>query len=315
MEDSSVASVVKDHKTDSQIPLGMDSFNVNDRQKIGRNIRLAMACIEGPAAPVTAKAMPSDEAAIHQRLKVLSQDITSAHADLLELLVRFDDMEGWKTQGAKHCASWMNLELGISKQLGWEYLRVGRKLRLLPTTTALFRAGKLSWSKIRTIVNFADPGNEKILCHAALDASVTEVVRLCNEHQWTEDESGDGENDRAIKQWESRSLFWNELSDGSTRIQLILPPKIAQAYLRSVEHSLSLVEVDNSDNKISQRRADAAVMMAETSLQAAGRDIATADRYQVIVSSGCLRISNTLQTSHGERRMPYCPRNSKTNCL
>ncbi|MFT4728434.1 MAG: hypothetical protein ACI9UN_002941, partial [Granulosicoccus sp.] len=156
--------------------------------------------------------MPSDEAAIHQRLKVLSQDIALAHADLLELLVRFDDMEGWKTQGAKHCASWMNLELGINKQLGWEYLRVGRKLRLLPTTTALFRAGKLSWSKIRTIVNFADPDNEKILCHAALDASVTEVVRLCNEHQWTEDESGDGENDRAIKQWESRSLFWNELS-------------------------------------------------------------------------------------------------------
>ncbi|MGK0283465.1 MAG: hypothetical protein ACI82O_003008, partial [Patiriisocius sp.] len=33
--------------------------------------------------------MPSDEAAIHQRLKVLSQDIALAHADLLELLVRF----------------------------------------------------------------------------------------------------------------------------------------------------------------------------------------------------------------------------------
>jgi hypothetical protein len=286
MEDSSVASVAKDHKTDSPIPLGMGSFNANDRQQFGRNIRLAMACIEGPAEPIIGKAMPSNEAAIHQRLKVLSQDITSAHADLLELLVRFDDLEGWKTQGAKHCAAWMNLELGISKQLGWEYLRVGRKLRLLPTTTALFRAGKLSWSKIRSIVDVADPGNEKILCHAALDASVTEVVRLCNEYQWTKDENGDGENDRAIKQWKSRSLFWNELGNGSTRIQLILPPEIAQAFLNSVEHSLSLIEVDDSDNKISQRRADAAVLMAETSLQAAGRDMATADRYQVIVSVG-----------------------------
>ena len=35
---------------------------------------------------------------------------------------------------------------------------------------------------------------------------------------------------------------------------------------------------------MSQRRTDAAVLMAETSLLAAGRDIATADRYQVIVS-------------------------------
>ena len=33
-----------------------------------------------------------------------------------------------------------------------------------------------------------------------------------------------------------------------------------------------------------QRRADAAILMAETSLQAAARDIATVDRYQVIAS-------------------------------
>jgi hypothetical protein len=281
MEDSAVVNV---HETDGQAPIGMGSFDANDRQQFGRNIRLAMACIDGSTKPVSAKALPSDEAAIHKRLKVLSQNITSSHADLLELLVRFDDKEGWKTQGASHCAAWVNLELGISVKLGWEYLRVGRKLRLLPTTTALFRAGKLSWSKIRSIVSVANTDNEKTLCHAALDASVTEVIRLCNEYLWTEDENGDGDNDRAIKQWESRSLSWNEISNGSTRIQLILPPEIALAFLNSVEHSLSLVGMDDSHNKISQRRADAAVLMAETSLQVAGRDIATADRYQVIVS-------------------------------
>lgn len=281
MEDSSVA---KASKSDSKIPLGMESFDANKRQQFGQNIRLAMACIEGPAEPLATKAMPSNEADILQRLKALSQDITSSHADLLELLVRFDEIEGWKAQGARHCAAWMSLELGISVQLGWEYLRVGRKLRLLPTTTALFRAGKLSWSKIRLIVNEASTDNEKILCHAALDASVAEVKRVCDEFRWTEDKNGEGENDRALKQWESRSLSWGELSNGSARIQLILPPEIAQAFLNSVEHSLSLLEVDDTEINISQRRADAAVRMAETSLQAAGRDIATADRYQVIVS-------------------------------
>ena len=288
MEDSSVVKINKsDSPSDSQNQLGMSSFGANDRQQFGQNVRLAMACIEGSAEPVNAKAIPSDKAAIHQRLKVLSQDITSSHADLLELLVRFDDMEGWKTRGASHCAAWVNLELGISLQLGWEYLRVGRKLRLLPTTSALFRAGKLSWSKIRLIVSVADTDNEKTLCHAALDASVTEVKRLCNGYRWADDDNGDNgdsENDQALKQWESRSLSWDKLSNGNARIQLILPPEIAQAFLNSVEHSLSLMEVDDADNKISQRRADAAVVMAETSLQAAGRDIATADRYQVIVS-------------------------------
>ena len=281
MEDSSVAI---GNKTDTTLPLGMSSFGTKDRQQFGQDIRLAMACMEGTAVPVIAKAMPSDEAAIHHRLKVLSQDITSSHADLLELLVRFDDMEGWKKQGASHCAAWVNLELGISLQLGWEYLRVGRKLRLLPTATALFRAGKLSWSKIRLLASVADEDNEKILCHAALDASVTDVKRLCSEYRWSGDDTHDGENERAIKQWESRSLFWDEVSNGSTRIQLVLPPELAQAFLNSIEHSLSLISVDETEYTVSQRRADAAVLMAESNLQAAGRDIATADRYQVIVS-------------------------------
>jgi hypothetical protein len=60
--------------------------------------------------------------------------------------------------------------------------------------------------------------DEKLLCHAALDASITEVKRLCM------DTAG------VLKQWESRSLVWDELSMGSTRIQLVLSPEIAQAF-------------------------------------------------------------------------------------
>jgi len=166
---------------------------------------LAMECIEGKVVPTRIKAMPSNADDIRARLKLLSQDVNSSHADLLELLVRYDDLEGWKSGGATHCAAWMNLEIGISLQLGWEYLRVGRKLRLLPTTTALFRVGKLSWSKVRLIVNVADKDNEKTLCHAALDGSVSEVKRLCDEYRWQEDdEDGKKGNDRALKQWQSR---------------------------------------------------------------------------------------------------------------
>ncbi len=58
MEDSSVAI---GNKTDTTLPLGMSSFGTKDRQQFGQDIRLAM---------------PSDEAAIHHRLKVLSQDVT-----------------------------------------------------------------------------------------------------------------------------------------------------------------------------------------------------------------------------------------------
>jgi hypothetical protein len=113
MEDSSPLNTKNSH---SQSSFGISSFGANERQQFGQNVRLAMACIDSPVQPTNAKAMPSDEATIHHRLKALSQDITSSHADLLELLLRYDDIEGWKASGASHCAAWMNLELGISVQ-------------------------------------------------------------------------------------------------------------------------------------------------------------------------------------------------------
>ena len=307
-----------EEKQTQRIQLGTSTFKTAEQHQFGQNVRLAMACMEGSAEPLNIKAIPSNINDILQRLKMLSQDVTSSLADLVELIVRFDELKGWKASGAKHCAAWMNLEIGISRQLGWEYLRVGRKLRTLPTTTALFRAGKISWSKVRLIVNVADKENEKTLCHAALDGSVSEVKRLCDGYRWQKDKEVEGDaNARAVKQWQSRSLTWQETSIGSTRIQLTLPPELAQAFLNSIDYSLSQLykrengdgdsnhsdsnggdnngshnadshseEGDNnsSETGISQRRADAAILMAENSLQQAGREIATADRYQVIMS-------------------------------
>ncbi|ASJ74309.1 DUF222 domain-containing protein [Granulosicoccus antarcticus] len=275
--------------TDHRTPLGIGSFGQQEREQFGQSIRLAMECIDATSEPAEGKAIPLDEITVRQRLKALSQEITSNHADLLELLVRFDDLEGWKASGARYCAAWMNLEIGVGIQSGWEYLRVGRKLRTLSTLRALFRAGKLSWSKVRLISRVADADNEKCLCHAALDASVSDVKRLCAGFRWQEDDNGEAENDRALQQLASRALTWSESGNGNTRIQLTLPPETAQAFLNSVEYSLSQLDdtkepKDDASSTISQRRADATVLMAETSLHNAGRDIVTADRYQVIVS-------------------------------
>ena len=294
MDESTSPSTTQTKKPNSRLTFGMSSFGREEQQQFGRNIRLAMACIDGKDEPVNIKAMPHDEATLRQRLRTLTQEISSSQADLLELLVRFDELQGWKSSGARHCAGWMNNELSIGLKLGWEYLRVGRELRKLPTTRALFRAGKLSWSKIRLLVRVADADNEKILCHAALDASVSDVARLCDTYNWKEDNKDESENDRARRQWASRSLSWDETSNGSTRIYITLPTEIARGFLNSVDHSQNVLKEselnpsekvpEDSEPTISQLRADAAVLMAETSLQSAGREIATADRYQVIVS-------------------------------
>jgi len=99
----------------------------------------------------------------------------------------------------------------------------------------------------------------------------------------------DADNARAMQQWNSRSFSWSETSNGSTRIQITLPPELAQVILKSVEHSLNTESTDN----LSQCRADAAVRMAEASLQAAGKHISSADRYQVVVSVDAATLNNT----------------------
>ncbi len=98
----------------SKITLGMSSFGHKEREQFGQNVRLAMGCIQSTAKPIKGNAVPSDETTIRTRLKILSQEMSSQHADLLELLIKFDDLQGWRNSGARHCAAWMNCEVGIS---------------------------------------------------------------------------------------------------------------------------------------------------------------------------------------------------------
>lgn len=285
---------------------GLSSFDTDEQQAFGRNVRLAMAMMEGSCRhsipprnrtgknPAQNKALPDDPDAIALRLKTLGKELAANMADQLELLVRFDEKEGWRKSGANHCVAWMNLELAISLQLGWEYLRVGRKLRGLPVIKALFRCGRLSWSIVRLLSRVANSDNEALLCHSALDASVSEVERLCSAYRWSsdsnEDDSNDGDGDgdqdneraRAMQQFNARSFTWRKVGNGNTEIRLSLPPDKAEAFLHSIEHSLS--DIENQDDLMPQKRADAAVLMAEAALQTDGREMAAADRYQVIVN-------------------------------
>ncbi|ASJ72242.1 HNH endonuclease signature motif containing protein [Granulosicoccus antarcticus] len=303
---SHVQDEIEVETDNSHIPFGTDSFDAEARESFGRNLRLFMSLTDGSTiAPQTehaGKAMPDEVPAIALRLKQLGQDLSSGMADQLELLVRFDNLGGWKSSGSRHCVAWMNLEMGISPALAWEYLRVGRKLQALPITRALFSGGRLTWSIVRLLSRVANEDNEALLCHTALDAAVSDVERLCNEYRWQQDAdqySSDGENARSLQQIETRSFSWNTVSNGNTLIKLALPPEVAQAFLNGIEQSLA--QLEETDASMSQRRADAAVLMAENSLQNAGREMATADRYQVIVSVDESELNTSNASTPGKR--------------
>src|SRR5690606_11700310 len=106
-----------------------------------------------------------------QRVQQLEDDLCelAAHIDAamfrwLELLREFDECQGWGGgEGIKSCAHWLNWKCGLSLNAGRERLRVAQALPQLPQTTAAFREGRLSYSKVRAITRVATSKNESVL--------------------------------------------------------------------------------------------------------------------------------------------------------
>jgi len=126
----------------------------NQSQQFGRSLHLAMACINGAdrlQRNETIKANSNlqgfSETTPRQRNKKellsdlhrVSAEIDTNRAELLELMVQFDEQQGWADSGARNCADWVNANLGIGQSSAYQFLRVGRELRELPIIRALFR--------------------------------------------------------------------------------------------------------------------------------------------------------------------------------
>ena len=287
---------------------GINSFDLAARREFGESLRIALACVDNKSANSenTTKAAPPNTTSLSQQLKAITSNTDSQLCRQIELLVQFDELEGWRETGAKHCVAWMGSELSIGRTLASERLRVGRQLRELPVLRALFRNGTLGWCKIRLLTRVADAHNERLLARAALDASVADVERLCEEYRWSKSEqqanNAGGEDAQALLRFSQRALHWRTLKSGNTELRLILPPELAQNLLKSLEHCED--ELFNEQAELTekptatQRRADAAVMMAERALAYAGPDILKADRYQVVLTIDAESLAENVTTNY-----------------
>jgi len=283
---------------------------VNQAHQFGRDVSLAMACMNGAerlkqvssakaevdhSAPNALNPEPKlSVSELSIKLHRISSVIDTHRAELIWLLVQFDEHKGWEESGARNCADWGNAYLGIAKSSLYEFLRVGRELQTLPIISGLFRGGELSWSKTKILTRVADADNERDLAHVALTATVSDVERFCREFKWPKLESVTGDPDsgrtaadlQAEQQFNNRALTWQEQNDGSVQIRLTLPAEQAQVVLKSLEQCDNELYEPNSVDDITtpkQRRADAMVLLAERSLQYAGTDVRRSDRYQVIL--------------------------------
>jgi len=129
-----------------------------------------------------------------------------------------------------------------------------------------------------------------------------DVVRMVSQYRWRRTLSDiDAENEADQIRHERRGLIWSRSGDGNTVFKLTLPPDTAAQFLRCIERAEEqLLDAEHETIETSrdtgtteealvrptatQRRADAALAMAESSMTADASGNGPVERFQVVVN-------------------------------
>ena len=210
-----------------------------------------------------------------KEISTLYAHINVATCMLLEKIQQFDDQALYARFHCKSTAHWLNYACGIGHTAGREKVRVARALVELPEIRAAFRAGRVSYSKVRALTRIATAANEAELLNVAYHstASQTECV-IRNQRAVLRAANPDTSADRSL------SLVWQ--ADGSISFRGRLSADGGALLLKALERCLEDVAGDDQ-TPAEVQRADALVVMAEHVLAGTSGSASCADRYQVSV--------------------------------
>ena len=240
---------------------------------------------------------------LEREITDLCAQINAASYRLLQLIAKLDDEEPWGAWGLQSCAHWLNWRCGISLNAAREKVRVAHALKDLPAISANFESGCLSFSKVRALTRIADSTNEAELLELAFHATAAQVEKLVRAYRSVEGQSDRlAECDQAMAQHAARELNYYHDDDGSLVIRARLPVEAGAVVLQALNAAMDTQPAEAKDDvskddaaddvtavtsenedRFAQRRADALIMMAETTLRHGPESQSSAERYQVVV--------------------------------
>jgi hypothetical protein len=240
----------------------------------------------------------------------LAGHINAAQYRFLKLLAALIEREAWEGHsGMKSPAHWLNYYCGIDLGAAREKVRVAKCLAALPAIDAAFRAGVISYSKVRAMTRAATPENEAHLLQVARHGTAQHVEKLVRKFARASRLADSNEQ----RQYEAREFCWYHDDDGMLVFKGRLPAAEGAAFMKAMDVLLRTVVqqkpakqdgpardvsaetfVDGPTVKCAdepaptfpQKRADALVAMADLAmgaLAADGKPACTADKYQVVV--------------------------------
>lgn len=115
---------------------------------------------------------------LEEQICGLASQIAQSTCRFLELLGAFDQAEGWEHRGFVSASQWLSWRCGMTETTAREHMRVARALPDLPLIAAEFRAGHLSYSKVRALTRVATAETEPELLNIARGASASQLDRF-----------------------------------------------------------------------------------------------------------------------------------------
>lgn len=153
--------------------------------------------------------------------------VARSECALVELVGEFDAGRAWGWwQGVKSVAHWLAWSCSMAPGTAREHVRVARAVRQMPTVLAAFRAGRLSYSKVREVTRLVGVIDEARLCELALTATASQLGRMLAGYR-----SASG---RRIRGEEEREFRWSERDSQMVDVRIRLPKEEAAVVLAAV---------------------------------------------------------------------------------
>jgi hypothetical protein len=244
----------------------------------------------------------------------LAAHIHAATCRWLGLVAEFDRRRGWAQWGCKGCAQFLSWRCAIAPGAAREHVRVARRLQELPLIRAAFAEGRLSYSKVRALTRVGNVEHEDGLLSLARHSTAAQLERMVRAYR------GVVVAERAAAGRPQRYVCWEHAEDGSLVLRARLPAEEGAVVLTAIEAGMDRLHRDDTSDRhaagrppaardvsaetrevhreessadegvsaetrqtLSERRADALVLMAESLLAGEAQGRSNGDRYQVVV--------------------------------
>ena len=216
-----------------------------------------------------------------EEIAALAARIDAATYELLVLIRKFDEEEGWN-RGFLSCAHWLTWRIGLAPGAARERMRVARALGDLPLMSEAMSKGELSYSKVRALTRIATPDTEQSLVDLGKAGTAAQVERVVR--SWRRIDRTIEAHDDELRDASSHVTTHID-ENGMFVIRGCLAPEAGEVLMKALDAASDKLYAEQQEDKppIGKVRADALALVAESALKAGLDPGSSGDRYQVVV--------------------------------